>query len=165
MKTANGITALLLLATVVSACAKQSGSSPGDEGPGNISGSLSPGPQAPNEPLLVTPAPGLRDVHPIHWTKVTAGADRRSLTVAFWSEPCFDVDHVGLAEEADRVVVTVYVGTSSSTGNQPCAQTAAYLGVRVPLSAPLAGRSVIDGAPATGQGTTGPGSYVSPSQP
>jgi hypothetical protein len=85
--------------------------------------------------------------------------------VAFWSAPCFNVDHIGLAEEADRVVITLYVGTSSAEQNQPCVQTAEYLGVKVPLSSPLGRRKVVDGAPATGEGTSGSGTYVNPSKP
>jgi len=104
-------------------------------------------------------------VHPIRWAKVAARPDDRSLTVVFWSEPCIDVDHVGLAEETDQVVVTVYVGTSPSEEKQPCAQTAEYLGVKVSMSSPLGSRRVVDGASATGQEPSGPGTYVSPSQP
>jgi hypothetical protein len=165
MNTMKGIIGLLLAATVLSACAKKNGTSPGADGSGNIGGSVSPGVGAPNKPLLVTPVPGLRDVRPVRWANVTAGPDRRSLTVAFWSEPCFDVDHVGLAEEADRVVVTVYVGISPSGENQPCSQTAVYRGVKVSMSSPLRGRRVVDGVSATGEGPSGPGINVSPSQP
>jgi len=165
MKATKGIIGLLLVATVLSACAKKNGGSSGADGAGNIGGSVSPGAGGPNEPRLVAPVSGLRDVHPVRWAKVTVGPGRRSLTVAFWSEACFDVDHFRLAEEADRVVVTLYVGTSPSEENQPCVQSAEYLGIKVPLSSPLGSRRVVDGAPATDEGTSGPGSYVSPSPP
>jgi hypothetical protein len=165
MNATKGLIGLLLVATVLAACGRKSQSSPGPGGSENIGGSVSPGAGAPNEPRLVTPVSGLQDVRPIRWTKVIAEAGSRSLTVAFWSEPCFDVDHIRLAEQADRVVITLYVGTSSSEQNQPCVQTAEYLGVKVPMSSPLGSRNVVDGAPATGEGTSGPGPYVSPSQP
>src|SRR5262249_55175191 len=144
------------------ACAGSS-SAGGDES-GNISGSVPPGAGAGNSPRMLTPVSGLRDVHPIRWSKVTPGPDERSLTLAFWSEPCSAVDHVGLAERADRVVVTLYVGISASEENQPCVQTAEYVGVKVPLSSPLGNRKVIDGTSAAG-GPSGPGTSVSPSQP
>jgi hypothetical protein len=104
-------------------------------------------------------------MHPIRWSKVTPGPDKRSLTLAFWSEPCSAVDHVGLAERADRVVVTLYVGTSPSEENQACAQIAEYLGVKIPLSSPLGNRRVVDGTSAAGEGPSGPGTSVSPSRP
>ncbi|HEY5986500.1 MAG TPA: hypothetical protein VIV12_09005 [Streptosporangiaceae bacterium] len=165
MNATKGIIGLLLAATLLCACGKRAGSSPGGEESGNISGSASPGTGAPGQPRLLTPVPGLRDVRPIRWTKVTAEPDSRSLTVAFWSEPCIDVDHVRLAEEPGRVVVTLYVGTSPSEENQPCAQTAEYLGVKVPLSSPLRSRRVVDGTSGVSQEPTGPGTSVSPSQP
>jgi hypothetical protein len=165
MNVTKGIIGLLLAVTVLSACGKKVGSSPGGDESGNISGSVSPGAGAPDKPRLLTAVPGLRDVRPIRWTKVMAEPGSRSLTVAFWAEPCIDVDHVGLAEEPDRVVVTLYVGTSPSEENQPCAQTAEYLGVKVAMSSPLRSRKVVDGASATGQEPTGPGTSVSPSQP
>lgn len=165
MNAPKGTIGLLLAVTVLSACATNIGSSPGNDGPGDIGGSASPGTPGPDKPRLLTPVPGLRDVHPIRWTKVTAGPDSRSLTVAFWSEPCIDLDHVGVAEEPHQVVVTLYVGTSPSEENQPCAQTAEYLGVKVSMSSPLGSRRVVNGASATGQEPSGPGTYVSPSQP
>jgi hypothetical protein len=140
------ITGLLLAGTVVSACAQSAGSSPGGGGSGNVSGPVPPGPGTPSTPRLVTPVPGLADVHPIRWAKVTARPGRRLLTVAFWAEPCFDVDHVALAEEADRVIVTVYVGTPPSAQNQPCAQSAEYREVQVTTASPVGTRRVIDGA-------------------
>jgi hypothetical protein len=165
MNVTKGIIGLLLAVTVLSACGKKVGSSPGGDESGNISGSASPGTGAPGEPRLLTPVRGLRDVRPIPWTKVTAEPDSRSLTVAFWAEPCIDVDHVGLAEEPGRVVVTLYVGTSPSEETKSCPQTAEYLGVKVAMPSPLKSRKLVDGAPATGQETTGPGTSVSPSQP
>ncbi len=158
------IIGFLLTATVLSACAKN-GTSSGSDGSENISGAVSPGAGATSRPLLVTPVPGLRDVRPIRWEKATAGPDNRALTVAFWSVPCFDVDHVGLAEEGDRVVVTLYVGISTSGENQACIQSAEYRAVKVSLSSALGSRTVVDGAPVTGEGSPGQGTNVSPGPP
>jgi hypothetical protein len=163
MKATKRIMGLLLTAMVLSACARSS--PPGGGESGNISSSVPSGAGAGNAPRLVTPVSGLRDVHPIRWSKVTPAPDERSLTVAFWSEPCSAVDHVGLAEKADRVVVTLYVGTSPSEENQPCVQAAEYLGVKIPLSSPLGNRRVVDGTSAAGRGPSGPGTSVSPSRP
>jgi hypothetical protein len=154
----------LLTATVLSACAKN-GAASGSGEPGNISGSASSSAPGPGGPLLVTPAPGLQAVHPVRWEKATAQPDGTTLTVAFWSVPCLDVDHVGLAEEDSRVVVTLYLGTAAAGSPQPCIQSAEYRAVRVALSAPLGSRPVVDGAPGTGEGPPGQGTEVSPSPP
>src|SRR5262245_1849300 len=152
---------LLLAAMVLSTCATSAAPGGGDSG--NISSS-DPGGTAGNKPRLLTPVAGLNDVHPIRWSKVTPGPDERSLIVAFWSEPCSAVDHVGIAERTDRIVLTLYVGTSPSDENQPCVQSAEYLGVKVPLSSPLGNRKVVDGTSAADDGSQGPGTSVGPSQ-
>jgi hypothetical protein len=165
LNSTTGIIGLLLAASLLSACAKNSGSSPAGDGSANIGGSVPPGTGPPGKPRLVTPVPGLREVRPIRWAKAAAGSGRRSLTVAFWSGPCSDLDHVTLAEEADRVIVTLYAGINPSGDNQPCTQAAEYRAVNVTLSSPLGNRRVVDGAPATSQGPSAPGTHVSPSSP
>jgi hypothetical protein len=162
MITSRRLIGFLLTATVLSACGK-SGTPSGSGDQGNISGSASPGTPAPGGPLVVTPVPGLQSVHPVRWAKATAQPDGTALTVAFWSVPCLDVDHVGLAEEDSRVVVTLYLGTPPAGSPQPCVQSAEYRAVRVALSAPLGSRPVIDGGPGPGEGPPGPGTAVSPS--
>jgi hypothetical protein len=162
MITSRQLIGFLLTATVLSACAK-SGASSGSGDQGNISGSASPGAPAPGGPLLVAPVPGLRSVHPVGWEKATAQPDGTALTVAFWSAPCLEVDHVGLAEESSRVIVTLYLGTPGAASPQPCIQSAEYRAVRVALSAPLGSRPVVDGAPGPGEPSPGPGTAVSPS--
>src|SRR5882724_8845300 len=166
MITSRQLIGFLLTAAVLSACGKSgaptgSGDQSGDQG--NISGSASPGAPAPSGPRLVTPVPGLQSVHPVGWEKATAQPDGTALTVAFWSSPCLDVDHVALAEDGSRVVVTLYLGTPAAGSPQPCVQSAEYRAVRVALSAPLGGRPVVDGAPGAGEGSPGPGTSVSPS--
>lgn len=165
MITSRQLIGFLLTAAVLSACGKSggAGASSGSGDQGNISGSASPGAPSPGGPLLVTPAPGLRSVHPVRWEKATAQPGGTALTVAFWSVPCLDVDHVGLAEDDSRVVVTLYLGTPGDGSPQPCVQSAEYRAVRVALSAPLGSRPVVDGAPGTGEASPGPGTAVSPS--
>jgi hypothetical protein len=158
------ITAFLLTAAVLSACAEH-GAAAGSGGSGNTGGPASPSAGRAGGPRLVSPRPGLRDVRPIHWAKATAGPDGRTLTVAFWAEPCLDVDHVGLAEAGSQVVVTLYVGAAPSDGSQPCIQSAEYQAVSVSLTSPLGGRTVVDGAPPASPGPPGPGPSVSPSPP
>jgi hypothetical protein len=166
MITSRQLIGFLLTAAVLSACGKSgapsgSGDQSGDQG--NISGSASPGGPAPGGPRLVTPVPGLESVHPAGWEKATAQPGGASLTVAFWSSPCLDVDRVALAEDASRVVVALYLGTPAAGSPQPCVQSAEYRAVRVALSAPLGSRTVVDGAPGAGQAPAGPGTSVGPS--
>lgn len=149
----------VLAAMVLSACGKGGAASPepggqGNSSSGNISGSASHGVGESGNPRLMTPVPGLRDVHPIRWNQATGGSDDKSLIVTFWLEPCYGIDHVRLTEKADRVIVTLYAGSPPSA-NQPCIQLAEYRAVKVTLSAALGIRKVVDGAPVAGRDPSG----------
>ena len=57
-----------------------------------------------------------------------------------------DVDRVEVAEDGDAVVVTLYLGNDPDLDG-PVTLIAAEQDVTVPLSRPLAGRTVVDGCP------------------
>jgi len=125
-------------------------------------------------PVMVTPRPGLIDVHPVHWLKATPSADGLSLTVSFWGGPCVAVDNVAVAETAATITVTLYEGTPPSDVHAACPELAVLQGVRVELQSPVAGRTIVDGAPEhvppasppVGNGIGGsPGASVPPDAP
>jgi hypothetical protein len=138
---------LLVAALAAAACASTTVSAGG--GPDRpVSTSLPPasgGPPIVQKPKIVAPEPGLRDVTPLRWTKAVPSPDGKTLTVTFWGGPCMGVDHVGLAESASTVTVTLYQGTPPSLVGSPCPEIAMLMAVRVGLSSPLAGRPVVDG--------------------
>jgi hypothetical protein len=70
------------------------------------------------------------------------------LTVMFWGSPhagyC-DLDRVEVVEQADRVVVTLYVGDDPQLAG-PVTLVAAEQSTTVRLGQPLRSRTVLDGA-------------------
>jgi hypothetical protein len=141
---------LLMAALAAGACASTTVSAGG--GPDSpVSTSLPPGSgglPGNGKPKMVTPQPGLQDVIPLTWIKAIPSADGKTLTVTFWGGPCMGVDHVGLDESPDAVTVSLYQGTPPDLVGSMCPEIAVLMAVRVPLSSPLGGRTVEDGAPA-----------------
>jgi hypothetical protein len=139
---------LLVAALAAAACASTTVSAGG--GPDSpVSTSLPPvsgGPPIAQKPKIVTPEPGLHDVTPLTWIKAIPSSDGRTLTVTFWGGPCMGIDHVGLDEAPDTVSVTLFQGTPPSLVGSACPEIAMLMAVRVPLSSPLGGRTVVDGS-------------------
>ncbi len=71
-----------------------------------------------------------------------------SVAVRFWDgvEPCSVVGRVDVAESADRVTITLWTGTGPGAEAMSCIALAVYKEVVVSLSAPLGGRTIVDGA-------------------
>lgn len=99
-------------------------------------------------PRSVTPTPGMAGVHSIGWDSATVGDDDRTVTVRFWSgiAPCYVLDHVDLIERPDAVTITLYEGSDPSAGDVACPEIAELKATTLTLSAPLAGRPLVDGA-------------------
>jgi hypothetical protein len=139
---------LLVAALAAAACASTTVSAAG--GPDSpVSTSLPPassGPPVGQKPKIVTTEPGLRDVTPLTWIKAIPSPDGRTLTVTFWGGPCMGIDHVGLDETPDSVTVTLYQGSPPSLVGSACPEIAMLMAVRVPISSPLDGRTVVDGS-------------------
>ena len=107
-----------------------------------------PGPRPGEEGYqLVTPRPGMANVHPIGWDRYERRGPR-VLRVFFWSgvEPCSVLDHVTVEETRSEVRITLYEGTEPDAVGQPCIAVAVRKAVDVRLSRPLGGRTVVDGA-------------------
>jgi hypothetical protein len=73
-----------------------------------------------------------------------------TLTVWFWGGPCMGIDHVGLDETPDQVTVSLFQGTPPTLVGSACPEIAMLQAVRVSLTSPLDGRTVVDGAPSPG---------------
>ncbi len=139
---------LLVAALAAAGCASTTVS--GGGGPDRpVSTSLPPvsgGPPVVQKPKIVTPEPGLRDVTPLTWLEAIPSSDGRTLTVTFWGGPCMGIDHVTVSEAPGTVTVTLYRGTPPSIVGTPCPDIAMLQAVRVSLSSPLGGRTVVDGS-------------------
>ena len=87
------------------------------------------------------------NVRPYRWDRCEERAPGE-LAVTFWGSPhagyC-DVDRIEVDEQADRVVVTLFVGDDPGVAG-PVTLVAAEQAATVALGGPLAGRAVVDGA-------------------
>jgi hypothetical protein len=95
---------------------------------------------------IVTPRPGMADLHPVGWHRATArGA---TVLVRFWSgvEPCYVLDHVEVVESSRRVVITLYEGHDPHAGDVACIEIAQLKAVEVQLDRPLGDRRLVDGS-------------------
>jgi hypothetical protein len=165
---------LLLAASVVSACGRD-GTSAGAGGPGdassghlggtpNSSGPATPPTGAPGGPRLVVPVAGLHQIRPSRWQSAAGEPGSETVTVAFWSAPCYEAAHVRVDERPGRVVITLYLGIPASSLGRPCVESAEYRAVRVVLSGPLGNRRIVDGTPGSAE-PPGPGSATPPARP
>lgn len=139
---------LLVAALTAAACASTTVSAAG--GPDSpVSTSIPPGsggPPAGQKPKVVTPQPGLQSVTPLTWIKAIPSSDGKTMTITFWGGPCMGIDHVGVDDASDAVTVTLYQGTPPSLVGSACPEIAMLMAVRVGLSSPLDGRTVVDGS-------------------
>ncbi|HWH33328.1 MAG TPA: hypothetical protein VNU01_11725 [Egibacteraceae bacterium] len=96
-----------------------------------------------------TPRPGQEDVRAREWETAEVADDDVTVTLTWWSgvEPCTVLDRVDVVEQADKVVITLYEGNAPGDEGA-CPAIAVERRTRVTLSAPLAGRAIVDGAKA-----------------
>ena len=137
---------LAAVAALVVACARVAprGSGPGP-GTGPVIGTpAAPGPAG--RPQVVVPRPGMIDPQPFGWDRAVPSSDGRSVIVYFWSAPCDGLDRVDTRATPGKVTITLFVGANPASAENGCLQVAVYRAVRVPLSAPLGGAKLVDGA-------------------
>jgi hypothetical protein len=102
---------------------------------------------APAEPesRLVEPrGDGVQRLYPVGWDRHTA--EGRRVTVYWYSgvEPCYVLAKVGVEEGPQRVVITLYEGTTDP--DAICIEIAEAKRTTVRLAEPLGDRQVVDGA-------------------
>lgn len=95
---------------------------------------------------MVAPPPG-QGRHPVAWQGYSVDADGRGLTFTYYSgvEPCSVYDSASVLEGPDQVEVTIYERDDAPPGTA-CVMLAKEKSATVTLAAPLAGRTVVDGA-------------------
>lgn len=94
-----------------------------------------------------TPHPGQEDVRARPWDSAEVAEDGVTVTITWWSgvEPCSVLDRVEVDERADKVVITLYEGNAPGDEGA-CPAIAVEKRTQVKLSAPAAGRPLVDGA-------------------
>ena len=99
-------------------------------------------------PSPVHPKPGQVNVRPLGWDNVKVSDSGRSVDVIFWSgvEPCYVLDRVEVEHRADKVVITLFQGSSPSDEDVACIDIAVQKVTTVKLEEPLGDRKIVDGA-------------------
>lgn len=105
--------------------------------------------QEPNPgPSPVEPQPGQENVRAIGWERAKVDDDDRTVDVIFWSgvEPCYVLDSVEVEYRTDKVIITLFQGSTPSDEDVACIDIALKKVTTVDLDEPLAGRKITDGA-------------------
>ncbi|MDP8929628.1 MAG: hypothetical protein M3O70_13910 [Actinomycetota bacterium] len=105
-------------------------------------------PTEPAGPEIVTPRPGMADVHPVPFDSATPEGDGMVVRVVWWSgmEPCYVLDHVEVAETGTTVTITLYQGHDPAARDVACIELAVQKSTLVELDQPLRNREIVDGA-------------------
>ena len=116
------------------------------EPPPSAAPSSSPPFAVPTPPLSVVETGDLAGVAPVPWQFATL-VDERTLDVRYLGarDRCQVLANVRVRETATEVTVTVYLGTPPDRTAGICTTVGVPARTRVPLSAPLGGRRVLDG--------------------
>jgi len=98
---------------------------------------------------LVRPQPGLFNAEPEDWERAVVTPDDRHVAIGFASglPPLHALDHVDVRYEPERIVLTIYLGTTEDVDSWK-AGPAIYRVVLCELDEPVAGRRLVDGSPA-----------------
>ncbi len=98
-------------------------------------------------PTRVDVVPGATQVRKQPFDSAS-GSGSQSVAVRFWGgvAPCDVLAGVDVVESPTTVSITLWAGTAPGGGNAACIMLAQYKEVIVPLGAPLAGRTIVDGA-------------------
>ena len=106
-----------------------------------------PGPPPGGNPQRVQVTPGATSLQKRTFESASpAGAS--SVAVRWWDgvEPCTVLGRVDVSEAADKVTITIWTGIGPGAEQMACVAMAVYKETIVSLSAPLGGRTIVDGA-------------------
>jgi hypothetical protein len=100
---------------------------------------------------LVRPQPGLFNVEPESWERAVVTPDDRHVAIYFVSglPPLHALDRVDVRCEPERIVLTVYVGTTEDVDSWKTGPAITRV-VLCELDEPVAGRRLVDGSARSG---------------
>ena len=106
-----------------------------------------PGDEPDPGPSYVEPQPGQENVMPIGWEKARLSEDGRRVRIVFWSgvEPCYVLDSVEVEYHSEKVVITLFQGSTPTDEDVACIDIALQKVTTVELDEPLRGRKLVDG--------------------
>ena len=95
---------------------------------------------------VVTPRPGMDDVHPVAWSYAEL-TGKRTVRVYYYAgiEPCTVLDHTSISYGAKAITISLFAGSDPSAGQVACAALARATAVDVTLNQDPAGRTFVDG--------------------
>lgn len=96
---------------------------------------------------MVTPRPGMADVHPTAWERAEIVSER-VVRIYFYAgvEPCSVLDRVDVRASGGTIRITLYSGSDPASPDAMCIQTAELKSVDVRLESAIADRKIVDGA-------------------
>jgi hypothetical protein len=97
---------------------------------------------------LLTPRPGMADLHPMSWDKAKVSGNGRTVRLNFYIgvAPCYVLDHVDVDYGPKTVTITLFQGHDPSDENSVCIDIAMAAATIVHLDEPLGDRRIVDGA-------------------
>lgn len=106
---------------------------------------------------LVTPEPGMDDVHPVAWSYAEL-VSKRTVRVFYYAgiEPCTVLDHTSVSYSAQAISISLFAGSDPSAGQVACAALARATAVDVTLTQDPAGRTFVDASTGKASATSKP---------
>lgn len=127
------------------------GSTPAVPAPPAPAPAPAPPPAAPDppgyEPLVVTPRPGMANLHRVNWRRADV-VNERMVRVHFETgvAPCSVLDHVEVQYRPAEIAISLFEGNDPAMPDAVCIMIAQFKTVDVALDEPVNGRRLVDGA-------------------
>lgn len=99
-------------------------------------------------PTMVTPRPGMDNVHPVNWRRAEV-LDDRTVRIHYESgiAPCSVLDRVEVDYRASEIAIGLFEGSDPAFKNAACIMIAQFKAVDVALQQPVNGRAIVEGNP------------------
>ncbi len=97
-------------------------------------------------PTMVTPRPGMDNVHPVTWRRAEV-LDDRTVRIHYESgvAPCSVLDRVEVDYRASEIAIGLFEGSDPAFKNAACIMIAQFKAVDVTLDQPVNGRAIVEG--------------------
>ncbi|HYN98587.1 MAG TPA: hypothetical protein VEU28_02825 [Actinomycetota bacterium] len=119
--------------------------SPANPAPPNSAPPAMPDPPG-YQPTMVSPKPGMDNVHPVTWRRAEVLNDRM-VRIHYESgvAPCSVLDRVEVDYREAEIAVSLFEGSDPAFKDAVCIMIAQFKAVDVPLEQPVNGRAIVEG--------------------
>lgn len=124
--------------------------SPSPNGPGPPPANPPAPPAIPDppgyQPTVVTPRPGMENVHPVTWRRAEM-INERTVRIHYESgvAPCSVLDRVEVDYRPSEIAISLFEGNDPAFKDAVCIMIAQFKAVDVSLDQPANGRAIVDG--------------------